>query len=163
MTYIVRLITTVLILLSMVSGNDVKAQRSSYPADIKLPTPEGDSLSLSDVKGKVILVDFWASWCGPCRSANKKLKKLYDSFKERGFEIFSVSLDDSQRSWLKAIKKDKMEWPQVHDERGSGSKIAAQWGVYALPTSFLLNKSGRVILMDPDEKMLEQVLKEILK
>ncbi|MCB0776945.1 MAG: hypothetical protein KDB99_11570, partial [Chitinophagaceae bacterium] len=62
-----------------------------------------------------------------------------------------------------AIKKDKMDWLQVHDASGSGSTLAIQWGVYALPTSFLLNKSGRIILMDPDEKMLEQVLKEVLK
>lgn len=162
MNLIVRLLVTAFLSWSAVTGSEVKAQRNAFPADIKLPGPEGDSLSLSDLRGKVVLVDFWASWCGPCRSANKKLRKLYDAFKERGFEIFSVSLDNSQKSWLKAVKKDKMEWLQVHDETGSGSKIAAQWGVFALPTSFLFDKNGKMILMDPDEKLLEQVLKEVL-
>ncbi|HRX93057.1 MAG TPA: TlpA disulfide reductase family protein [Chitinophagaceae bacterium] len=163
MTRIVRITVTVFIVWMSVTGSDARAQGNSSLADIRLPTPEGDTLSLSEVSGKVILVDFWASWCGPCRNANRKLRKVYDTFKGRGFEIFSVSLDDNEKSWLKAIKKDKMEWLQVHDATGSGSKIATQWGVYALPTSFLLNKSGRIILMDPDERMLEQVLKEVLK
>src|SRR5262245_33081602 len=82
---------------------------------IKLPTVKGDTLSLESLKGKVILLDFWASWCGPCRASNKDLVKLYSKFKTKGFEIFSVSLDDNKKNWAKAITKDKMTWLQVND------------------------------------------------
>src|SRR5437868_12842577 len=85
---------------------------------IKLPTYKGDSLTLESFKGKVILLDFWASWCMPCRSANKDLVKLYNKYKTRGFEIFSVSIDESKKEWQRAVAKQKITWIQVNDPRG---------------------------------------------
>ena len=83
--------------------------QGQFAAEIALPTITGDTLRLSDFKGKIVLLDFWASWCGPCRAANKGLGKIYDKFSDKGFEIYSVSLDQEKDSWMKAIKKDKIK------------------------------------------------------
>src|SRR6185436_1769573 len=107
---------------------------------IKLPTAKGDSLSLVSQKGKVILLDFWASWCGPCRASNKQLVKLYSKYKNQGFEIFSVSLDQNKKDWQKAVAKDKITWLQVIDPRGWEAQTAIDWNIFQLPTSFLINK-----------------------
>lgn len=130
---------------------------------IKLPTVKGDSLALSSFKGKVILLDFWASWCGPCRIANRKLVKLYEKYKSQGFEIFSVSLDDDKKDWQKAIAKDKITWIQVNDPRGWNAQTAINWNIYQLPTSYLINKKGDVVSIDPEGKELEDNIKKLLK
>ncbi len=130
---------------------------------IKLPDVKGDSVSLASLKGKVVLLDFWASWCMPCRAANKKLVKLYDKYKHQGFEIFSVSVDDSKRDWVKAIEKDKITWLQVNDPRNWGAQSAVNWDISVLPTTFLINKKGDVVAIDPSEKKLETVIKDLLQ
>jgi thiol-disulfide isomerase/thioredoxin len=131
---------------------------------IKLPTVTGDSITLASQKGKVILLDFWASWCGPCRISNKKLVKLYEKYKPQGFEIFGVSLDQEKRDWEKAIQKDKIAWLQVNDPRGSwNAKTAADWNISVLPTSFLINKKGDVVAIDLEGKELEKVIKDLLQ
>ena len=131
---------------------------------IKLPTVAGDSITLASQKGKVILLDFWASWCGPCRVSNKKLVKLYEKYKSQGFEIFGVSLDQEKRDWEKAIQKDKIAWLQVNDPRGSwNAKTAADWNISVLPTSFLINKKGDVVAIDLEGKELEKVIKDLLQ
>ncbi len=130
---------------------------------IKLPDVKGDSVTLASLQGKVLLLDFWASWCMPCRAANKKLVKLYDKYKEKGFEIFSVSLDEDKGDWKKAIAKDKISWVQVNDPRGSwNAKTAADWNISVLPTTFLINKKGDVVAIDPEGKDLEKGIKELL-
>ena len=131
---------------------------------IKLPMVTGDSITLASQKGKVILLDFWASWCGPCRVSNKKLVKLYEKYKPQGFEIFGVSLDQEKRDWEKAIQKDKIDWLQVNDPRGSwNAKTAADWNISVLPTSFLINKKGDVVAIDLEGKELEKVIKDLLQ
>lgn len=131
---------------------------------IKLPDVKGDSITLASLKGKVLLLDFWASWCMPCRAANKKLVKLYDKYKEKGFEIFSVSLDEDKGDWKKAIAKDKINWVQVNDPRGSwNAKTAADWNISVLPTTFLINKKGDVVAIDPEGKELEKGIQELLQ
>ena len=131
---------------------------------IKLPDVKGDSVTLASLKGKVVLLDFWASWCMPCRAANKKLVKLYDKYSKQGFEIFSVSLDEEKKDWKKAIIKDKITWMQVNDPRGSwNAKTAADWNISVLPTSFLINKKGDVVAIDPEGKELEKGVKDLLK
>lgn len=130
---------------------------------IKLPTLKGDSLTLESYKGKVILLDFWASWCGPCRTANRKLTKLYDKYKTQGFVIFSVSLDEDKKDWQKAIAKDKITWVQVNDPRGWNAQTAINWNISQLPTSYLINKKGDVVSIDPEGKELEDFVKTLLQ
>ncbi len=130
--------------------------------DIALPSINGDTIHLSSLKGKVVLLDFWASWCGPCRASNKKLVKLYPKFKDKGFEIFGVSFDENSQNWKKAVQKDKINWPQVHDGGGWDAPTAISWQIEVIPTSYLINKEGKLIAMDLDAKDLEKVLKEIL-
>ena len=130
---------------------------------IKLPDIKGDSISLASLKGKVVLLDFWASWCMPCRAANKKLVKLYGKYKKQGFEIFSVSVDNKKNDWMKAIEKDKITWLQVNDPQQSGAPSAVNWGISYLPTTFLINKNGDVVVIDPTEKQLESSIRTLLQ
>lgn len=131
-------------------------------AEIALPAVNGDTLRLSSLRGKVVLLDFWASWCGPCRVANRGLSKIYSKFKDKGFEIYSVSLDEKKEDWLKAIKKDKITWLQVIDPGGWETPTARMWRVEALPTSYLIDRDGRLIAMDMEGKDLEDALKYLL-
>ena len=135
---------------------------SAVLPDIALPAAGGDTLRLSSLRGKLVLLDFWASWCGPCRVANKGFVKLYEKFHDKGFEIYSVSLDEDRDEWLKAVKKDKIQWLQVIDNRGWEATTARQWNIFALPTSYLIDSEGNVIAMDLEGKALEKVLKEML-
>ncbi|HEX7846810.1 MAG TPA: TlpA disulfide reductase family protein, partial [Chitinophagaceae bacterium] len=132
-------------------------------AEISLPSANGDTIQLSSLKGKVVLLDFWASWCGPCRASNKNLAKLYPKFKNKGFEIFAVSLDTDLANWKKAIAKDKVTWLQVIDAGGWDAKTAANWYVSALPTSYLIDKDGKLVAMDLEGKELEKALKYLLE
>jgi len=131
--------------------------------EIALPGINGDTIRLSSLKGKVVLIDFWAAWCGPCRAANKQMVKLYPKYKERGFEILGVSLDDSKNAWIKAVKKDKITWLQVIDNGGWQAKTARRWNIYQLPTSYLVDKDGTLIAMDPEPKELEKMLNLLLE
>ncbi len=130
--------------------------------EIALPSVTGDTLRLSSLRGKVVLLDFWASWCPPCRASNRQLVKLYPKFKAKGFEIFSVSLDEEKKNWTRAISKDKISWLQVIDPRGWDAQTAINWNISALPTSFLIDKDGKLIAMDLEGKDLEKALKDIL-
>ena len=136
--------------------------QGQFAAEIALPAMTGDTIKLSSLKGKVVLLDFWASWCGPCRVANKGLGKIYEKFNSKGFEIFSVSLDEDKADWVKAVKKDKIKWLQVIDPGGWETPTARNWGIYALPTSFLIDREGRLLAMDLEGKELEKALKEML-
>ncbi|RZM10615.1 MAG: TlpA family protein disulfide reductase [Pedobacter sp.] len=130
---------------------------------IHLPDAKGDSIKLAAMKGKVVLVDFWASWCGPCRASNKSLVKLYKKYKDEGFEIFAISLDESRKDWLKAVTADKITWVQVNDNRGHEAETAARWNITQIPTSYLIDKSGNVVGMDMEGKELDNAIKELLK
>jgi thiol-disulfide isomerase/thioredoxin len=130
---------------------------------IRLPDAKGDSVALASLKGKVVLLDFWASWCLPCRAANKKLVKIYDKYKAQGFEIYSVSVDDEKRDWVKAVEKDKITWLQVNDPRSWGAQSAVNWNISVLPSTFLINKNGDVVVIDPEEKKLETAIKNLLQ
>ncbi len=156
--------TLLLFVFSLILLHTAKAQpRQGMPAaEIALPSASGDTVRLSSLKGKVVLIDFWASWCGPCRASNKVFTKLYPRYKDKGFEILGVSLDDSDEDWKKAIKKDKITWMQVIDNGGWQAKTAMAWEIMALPTSYLMDREGRLIAMDMEPKELERKLKELL-
>ncbi len=139
-----------------------QAKYGDQAPEISLPSVNGDTLRLSELKGKVVLLDFWASWCGPCRVSNKELVKIYTKYKDKGFEIFGVSLDDNKKDWMRAIKNDRIKWQQVMDAGGFASTVAQRWFIYAIPTSFLIDKSGKLIAMDLSGKGLEKALKELL-
>jgi len=130
--------------------------------DFSLPSAKGDSIQLSSMKGKVFLLDFWASWCVPCRFSNKQLVKLYSKYKDKGFEILSVSLDDNRNAWKKAMSKDKLTWLQVNDNGGWDALSAIKWNINAIPASFLIDKEGNVVAFDPEKSELEQRLKQLL-
>jgi len=130
--------------------------------DFSLPDLKGDSVRLSSMKGKVFLLDFWASWCVPCRFSNKQLVKLYDRYKDKGFEILGVSLDDNRGAWKKAVSKDKITWRQINDNGGWDAISAAKWNINAIPASFLIDKDGNVIAFDPEKQQLENKIRQLL-
>jgi len=159
-----RLRQYIIILFSFFLSVDAIAQsKPVYKApEVALPSATGDTILLSSLKGKVVLLDFWASWCKPCRASNKGLVKLYPKFKDKGFEILGVSLDEDKADWKKAIKQDKINWLQVNDPGGWQSPTVMQWRINAIPTSYLINRNGELIAMDLEGKELEKALKEIL-
>jgi len=105
----------------------------------------GKMVSLSDVKGKYVLIDFWASWCGPCRIEYPFLKRAYAQFKNKNFEIIGVSIDDQKSAWLNAIKSNGFEWIQLADMKGRENAIAKMYGIAAIPQSFLIDPQGKII------------------
>ena len=114
--------------------------------EITLPKPEGGDLSLSDLKGKYVLLDFWAAWCRPCRAENPNVVNMYNKYNDQGFEVFSVSLDRTRDAWLKAIEADGLKWPShVSDLKYFNSQAAMTYKVNAIPFALLLDPEGRVI------------------
>jgi len=116
--------------------------------DFTLPDVNGTPFTLSSMKGKYVLVDFWASWCVPCRAENPYLLKAYKELKEKNFEIVGVSLDDKRDNWLAAVSADKLPWRQVSDVKGFKTDIAVRFGITAIPQNVLIDPSGKVIAKD---------------
>jgi peroxiredoxin len=131
--------------------------------EINLGNVTGDKISLQALKGKVVLLDFWASWCGPCKVANKNLQKIYKKYKAKGFEIYSVSVDSRTDKWKDAIKEQKIKWLQVNDPGDWNSEIAKTWGIEALPTTFLIDKNGILRYFDLEGKKLTEQIDKMLK
>ena len=130
--------------------------------DIVLKDLNGKIEKLSAHKGKIVLIDFWASWCGPCRRSNKDLAKLYIRYKDKGFEIFGVSIDDEPEAWRKAVFADKILWKQVNEPGGWDAPVAVQWNLQQIPASFLIDKDGKLIALDPGKNDIESELKKRL-
>ena len=130
--------------------------------EISLRTPEGDTLSLSSFKGKYVLIDFWASWCGPCRRENPNVVRMYEKFKGKPFEIFGVSLDKDHASWIKAIKADNLGWKHVSDLLFWQSSVVNDFGIKGIPQTYLLDKEGVIIAKNLRGAALEQKLDEVL-
>ena len=118
---------------------------------------------MSELNGKVILLEFWASWCGPCRQENPNLVKTYNIFNPKGFEIFAVSLDEDKESWLKAIQEDNLKWKHVSDLKGSRNEASLIYGINGIPDNFLISENGEIIGRNLRGDKLNQKLKEILK
>lgn len=144
--------------------NLLKATSVGSPfVDFKLPDVNGKEVSLSSVTNgsKLVLLDFWASWCGPCRAENPNVVKLYEKYKSAGFQIVGVSLDEKKEKWLEAIKKDNITWIQLSDLKGWKSSAAALYGVKAIPATFLIN-GGKIVARDLRGDELEAKVAEIL-
>ncbi len=130
--------------------------------EISLPNAVGNNISLSSLKGKVVLIDFWASWCGPCRKSNPGIVKLYNKYKAQGFEVYGVSLDESKKKWINAVKKDKITYTQVIDINVWESDVALKYGIEAIPTNFLMDKTGKIVAIDLEGKDLDEMVKSLL-
>lgn len=135
----------------------------SAAPDITLSDTTGNAVALSSLRGKYVLLDFWASWCGPCRAENPNVVRMYNKFKDKGFTIYSVSLDKTKAEWQRAIRNDNLPWTHVSDLKFWQSAAAQQYGVQAIPATFLLDKEGKIIAKNLRGDALEQKLEEILK
>lgn len=131
--------------------------------EISLNDTTGTPVPLSSLRGKYVLLDFWASWCGPCRMENPNVVRMYNKYKDKGFAIYSVSLDQTKGNWTKAIRNDNLTWTHVSDLKFWQSAAAQQYGVQAIPATFLLDKEGKIIAKNLRGEALEQKLEEILK
>lgn len=131
--------------------------------DFSLNDPDGKQIALSSLRGKYVLLDFWASWCGPCRKENPNVVRLYQQYKEKNFEIYGVSLDKDRNAWIKAIKDDNLTWVHGSDLKYWSSDVAVQYGVNGIPATYLLDQEGRVIAKNLRGAALEKKLEELLK
>lgn len=132
--------------------------------EIALKNPEGKVIKLSSLRGKVVLIDFWASWCGPCRQENPNVVKVYNHYKDKGFTVYSVSLDKDAEAWKRAIKSDGLIWPNhVSDLKMWQSPMIQLYGISGIPHTVLIDQKGKIITTNLRGPALEQKLKEILK
>ncbi len=129
--------------------------------DFTMNTPEGTPMKLSDLKGKVLLVDFWASWCGPCRRENPNVVAAYKKYHEKGFDVLGVSLDKTKDRWVQAIEKDGLMWHHVSDLKGWQNEAAKLYGVTSIPATVLLDAEGKIIARNLRGPQLEAKLMEI--
>jgi peroxiredoxin len=126
--------------------------------DIELPAPDDALLKLSSLRGKYVLIDFWASWCGPCLAEAPNVKEIYEKYRDRGFEVYGVSLDSKKDLWIKAIEKHGLNWLHVSSLEGWNCPAAAQYNVTGIPKTFLLDPDGRIIDTDlRGEKLKEKI------
>ncbi len=131
--------------------------------EIDLNNIEGTSVLLSSLRGKYVLLDFWASWCAPCRQENPVLKKIYNKFRNKGFEIYAVSLDREKQAWLNAVKLDKLDWICVSDLMYWQSPVAKLYDIETIPSNYLIDKEGRIIRKNISSQELESFLITYLK
>lgn len=141
---------------------ELKLQPGNMAPEITLPDRDGKPISLSSLRGKVVMVDFWAAWCGPCRRDNPEVVRMYNRFKDKGFDIFGVSLDRDAAAWLGAIEKDGLVWTQVCDLKYWQSEGAKAYGVTSIPHTVLIDRDGKILARKLRGKALESKLEEIL-
>ena len=131
--------------------------------DFTLQTPEGEDVALYGVKGKLKIIDFWASWCGPCRMENPNMVKLYAEFKDKGLSVISVSLDEKKDKWVEAIKKDGLTWLHLSDLKGWQGDVIKKYNIDAVPTIFVLDENNRIIAKNLRGEKLKAFVSERLK
>lgn len=135
-----------------------------------MPAPEftqnntkGEAVSLSDFKGKYLLIDFWASWCGPCRRANPEVLRVYNKYKGKNFTILGISMDENKEAWLKAIEDDKLEWEQVSTLEGWKNPVGKLYAVNGIPHAVLIDAEGNIVKRGIQAEDLDELLKDLLK
>ncbi len=130
--------------------------------DFSQNDPSGKPITLSSLRGQYVMIDFWASWCGPCRQENPNIVKAYNAYKDKGFTILGVSLDQDKAAWEKAIADDKLTWQQVSDLKYWENAVARTYNIQSIPASLLLDKEGKIIAKDLRGEALEAKLKELM-
>ena len=138
-------------------------EKGDQAIDFTLANVDSDSLSLSDYRGEYVLLDFWASWCGPCRHFNKRLLKNHKKYQNKDFNILSVSIDKKRKDWIKAVKKDSLNWDNVWAPEGIDSEVSLKYNVKKVPTNYLINPKGKIMAKDLRGKKLDKKLEEIFK
>jgi len=158
-----KLVVAIICLFAVANASHAQPPQGSKAPEISLPNVNGEMINLSSFRGKVVLLDFWASWCGPCRRNNKEVMPVYEKYHDKGFEIFGVSLDDNKPSWLKAIQQDKMKWKNVIDLKAAyGNELTQTWNLQTIPSTFLIDKKGNLIARDVEKETLEKLLEKLL-
>lgn len=150
-------------LLCMAASVSAQPAVGSKAPEISLPNAKGEIVKLSSLRGKVVLLDFWASWCGPCRQSNRKMTPVYKEYKSKGLEVLAVSIDGNTNAWSNAVQQDKTEWLQVIDVKAErGNELTRTWNLQYIPSTFLIDKEGLIVTVGPGKDELEKWLKILL-
>jgi thiol-disulfide isomerase/thioredoxin len=148
--------------MNMESSTAPASGMGSEAPEIALPTPEGDTIKLSSTRGSVVLLDFWAAWCAPCRHENPNLLKAYNTYRKKGFQIYQVSLDKSKEAWIKGIEDDQIgRWIHVSDVQYWNSAVVPLYRIESIPYNLLLDKDGQVIAVNLRGEQLQVKLAEV--
>ena len=146
------------------NGAEVLNPAGSDVPDIALPSPTGEIIKLSSTRGKYVLLDFWAAWCGPCRRENPNLLRAYNTYKSKGFQIYQVSLDKNKEEWTKGIEQDMLgQWIHVSDLKYWNSSVVQLYKIESIPHNLLLDRDGKVIATDLRGERLINKLAEVIK
>jgi peroxiredoxin len=141
----------------------VKPVVGNFAPDFTMNDTEGKPVSLSQYKGQYVLVDFWASWCGPCRGENPNVVAAYKKYKNKNFTVLGVSLDEDKDAWVKAIQKDGLTWKHISDLKGWQSAVVTVYGIEGIPYNVLLDPEGKILATELRGSALEAFLEKTLK